>query len=104
MTGRTPSLREQVARAIAEVADDGVFDRDEPDNTSDDEDRDYWLRLADAALAAHAAHATADWREQVTTREAIRSELIRQHLAGECAVTTPASSPSPNAPPPPSRR
>lgn len=43
-----------VARAIAAAADDGVFDRNEPDCTSDDEDRAYWLRLADAALAADA--------------------------------------------------
>lgn len=42
-----------VARAIAEAAGDGVFDRDE-DCASDDEDRDYWLRLADAALSATA--------------------------------------------------
>lgn len=47
-------LREVVARAIAEAADDGVFDRDDPDCTSDDEDRAYWLRLADAALSASA--------------------------------------------------
>ena len=50
--GRVPSLREKVARAIAAAADDGVFDRDEPDCTSDDEDRAYWLNLADAALIA----------------------------------------------------
>jgi hypothetical protein len=54
-TGAYGALRERVARAIAEAADDGVFDRDEPDCTSDDEDRAYWLRLADAALGAHAS-------------------------------------------------
>lgn len=27
------------------------------------------------------------WKEQVSTREAIRSELIRQHMAGECEAS-----------------
>lgn len=45
--------RERVARAIAEAADDGVFDRDDPDCTTDDDDRAYWLTLADAAIGAH---------------------------------------------------
>lgn len=49
--------RERVARAIAEAADDGVFDRDDLDCTSDDEDRDYWRRLADAAIGAYDAPA-----------------------------------------------
>jgi hypothetical protein len=75
-------LRERTARALANAADDGVFDRDEPDCTSDQEDRAYWLRLADAALAVWASE---PWREAISSREAIRSELIRQHLAGECS-------------------
>lgn len=51
-TGRSPQAtgptRHYIARAIAEAADDGVFDRDEPDSESDAEDRAFWLRLADA--------------------------------------------------------
>ena len=72
---RTPSLREKVARAIAEAADDGVFDRDEPDCTSDDEDRAYWLNLADAALIAAGLSPQDTW----TCR---RCQAVRYSSAG----------------------
>lgn len=40
-----------------------------------------WSEVAEVAAKAFA---TMDWSEQISVREAIRSELIRQHLAGEC--------------------
>ena len=43
-----------------------------------------WRADGDPEWAAK-AFAAINWREQVSVREAIRSELIRQHhLAGEC--------------------
>jgi len=72
LPGDPPGLRERVARAIADAAGDGVFDRDEPDCTTDDEDRAYWLRLADAAIAASAPDRSIPWVALDEAREADR--------------------------------